>query len=260
MVSIDPQQEARDRALFDRISQAYARKDVTPSSRLARQYTLQYALGPALEKVGDHGHLVEFACGAAAPARHLRGRYRAYTGIDYSENLIEAARQFHHDNPAARFIASNIKDVDLGADRADLVFAVGALHHMTEWDKVFSALHRLARPGAYFVAVEPLAENPVVQTLRWVRAKVDSSYSADQHYFSLTELRDLCESNGLVDVETACQGFFSPPFAEVILPVQPITRSLSQASVWIDRLLDRTLPDRMKRVSWNVVVRGRFPG
>ncbi len=259
MVMSDASQEERDRALFDSIAGHYARKDMVPSTRLAREYMLRFALGPVLDKVGDRGHLVEFACGAAAPARHLRGHYRAYTGIDYSEELIGAARRIHQDNPDARFLASNIKDVDLGDDRADLIFAVGALHHMTEWDKVFGALHRIARPGAYFVAIEPLKENPIVQGLRWARTKVDRSYSEDQHYFSLVELRELCESNGLVDVETACQGYFSPPFAEVILPVQPVARSLSQLSVWLDRLIDRTLPDRMKRISWNVAVRARFP-
>ena len=109
------------------------------------------------------------------------------------------------------------------------------------------------------MAIEPQRFNPVVQILRWLRVKIDRSYSDQQRYFNKGELYNLMTNNGMNNVEIKYQGYFSPPFAQVILPPQFIIVPLSHLAVWLDKVLDKCLPNLLKILSWNIVVRCRFP-
>lgn len=251
--------EADDRALFDRIARQYARKDSTPSSRISRKYQLLATLGDDLLRRGKLKRVVEIACGIGASAEYLRGHYDDYVGVDHSPEMIDIAAWFNRDNPAARFVCGNAKEkIDLGGP-ADLVLAVGALHHITELDLLFDTMKEYAAPGARFVAVEPFRGNPIIGAMRFLRAKIDRGYSADQTFFSRAELRDLLARNAMRDVELVNQGFFTPPFAQVIVPPQFLTAPLSRIATWLDRGIDRLLVPVLGPLSWNVVIRARFP-
>jgi ubiquinone/menaquinone biosynthesis C-methylase UbiE len=251
--------EQKDRDLFNDIADKYSRKDYAKSSSIIRQYQLFFALGPVLKTTPKLGTIVEIACGIGAPARYLDGLYEKYVGIDYSEQQNKAGRRFNQGNSKASFVTANIKEVDLPETQADLIFAIGALHHMTEHEKVFAALRRLAKPGAYFVAIEPHRGNVLVQFMRWARAKLDKGYSDDQEYYLEDDLRSLLVKGGLVDIEIAYEGYLSPPLAQVVIPPQFITARLSYIILTIDRFLDRNLPSFAKKLSWNIVARGKFP-
>ncbi len=200
--------EQRDRALFDSIAARYARKDSLPSSAAARRGKLFFALAPLLEKSGDLGTVVDAGCGAGGPAAYLRGRYRRYIGIDHSPQLIAAARALHGDNPQAEFIAGNIKDGSLPARVADLVLCDGALHHMTNLDLVMRALAGIAKPGAFIVAIEPQAANPLIAGMRRLRRLLDRSYSQEQVPFSQADLLALFSGIGISELNFRWQGFF----------------------------------------------------
>jgi SAM-dependent methyltransferase len=251
--------EQKDRALFDNIARKYAKKDYAKSSSIVRRYQLFAALKPILETTPKLGTIVEFACGIGAPAKYLDGHYDKYIGIDYSEQQISAAKIFNQGNPKATFIASNIKSVGLPETKADLVFAIGALHHMTEHEKVFESLRRLAKPQAYFMAIEPHRGNALVQFMRWARTKLDKGYSDEQQFYLENDLRQLLADGGLEYIEIEYEGYLSTPFAQVVIPPQFIMAPLSFVILAIDRLLDKYLPPFMKRLSWNIVARGRFP-
>jgi SAM-dependent methyltransferase len=251
--------ELQDRELFDRIAANYARKDTVGSTSHARQYQLICAVAPVLKEQGKVRLLFEMACGVGASAKYLRGRYDRYIGIDYSEKLIEAARIFNKDNPQAEFITANIKDADIGSDKADIILAVGALHHMIDIPKVMTSLKKIAKPGAFFVAIEPQRGNPAVQFLRRTRTKIDKSYSEKQLYFSRQELINMMADNGMTDIETEYQGYFSPPFAQVILKPQFVFIPMSGAAVLIDKAFDKILPGFLRIFSWNIMLRCRFP-
>ena len=117
-----------------------------------------------------------------------------------------------------------------------------------------------AAPSAMFVALEPYRGNPFVQALRFVRGKVDRSYSEEQYYFSQEELVDLCTRNGLLDASTEREGFFTPPFAQVLIKPYWLSGQGSRAAVAVDSVLDRHLPAALRWTAWNVVLRARFPG
>ncbi|MCF6290514.1 MAG: class I SAM-dependent methyltransferase [Desulfobacterales bacterium] len=250
--------EEQDRALYNSIAALYCRKDVVPSSALARKDKLFFALAPVLNLGRSLGVLVEIGCGVGATATYLQGRYDRYIGIDQSEELIIKARLLNSGIPHTEFIAANIKEQDLEPGCADLIFAGGVFHHMTELDRVMDSLRRLARPGAFLVVIEPQNSNPALGFARFVRGLLDPSYSRDQVFFSPAFLRDLFARHGMVNVAVDFHGYFSTPFAEVIMQPQFLFKPLAERAVAVDHRLARSLPPRLRRMSFNVVVSGRF--
>lgn len=250
--------ERADRNLFNKIAFQYARKDVVPSSSLARRSQLLMAMAPLLEVKPSLGTIVEIGCGVGAPARYLDGHYEQYIGIDQSEGMVDAARVFHQENPRVSFMAENVKSERLPQDVADVVLAVGALHHMTPLDDVMVSLSRIARPGAFIVAIEPQNGNPLIQMMRWVRGRIDPSYSQEQVFFSTEELERIFSRHGITGLEVSFQGYLTPPFAQVIIPPQFLTVPLVRLAIRVESWLQAHLPQFLRRFSFNVVVIGRF--
>ncbi len=215
-------------------------------------------MAPLLCECGHLGTVVEVGCGVGAPATHLAGTYDRYVGIDQSEELVEAARHLNRDNPAAEFFRADVKDVDWLDQQADLVLAIGALHHMSNLPQVLASLSRLAKPAARLVLVEPLRSNPIVAILRSVRLVIDPGYSRDQVFFGPEELTSLVKDAGLREVEVVFQGHLSTPFAQVVLPLGLVARLGSRAAVTIDTFIDRHLEGLFARLAWNQIVRARF--
>lgn len=250
--------EIEDRRLFDSIAADYSKKDLVQSTRIAREYEILRCVQPTIAKMGRPKLILEVGCGVGRVAKILKGRYDRYVGVDYSEKLIEAAKIYASDCPAD-FVCANIKAFELDGPKADLIVLIGALHHMTEMDEVMAALIRNAAPGARIVAFEPNRSNPIVQTLRKIRQRVDKAYSSDQHYFSRKELHDLFAQHGFEDIDVAHQGYCSTPFSQVILPPQFLSKHASRVAVGFDRLCDRALPRLFHGLSWNLVVSAAFP-
>jgi SAM-dependent methyltransferase len=249
--------EEADRALFDRIARDYVRKDLTESCRIAREQRLRQTLRPIGANVG---HLLEVGCGGGFAARYLDGLYETYTGVDYSEELIGYAQRYNA-GPAREFLSANIKDF-VARRRFDVILMVGVLHHMPDPAGILERLRGLLAPEGLVVVNEPQRGNPAISALRWLRKRVDSSYSPDQVEFSEGELRALFESSGY-DVKSFPQGLLSTPFAET----QPFPQAIS---LWLSRLATRVDPtlERIMKVTparhlaWNAVVVGtaRSPG
>ena len=251
--------EERDQALYDAFAQKQARKDLLPASSTARRSQLLSALGPILAQSPHLGTVVEIGCGVGAPAKYLQGHYERYIGLDHSTEMIGAALSFNKNNAQATFIAANAKLIPLPSHTADLVLSIGALHHMSELDSVVKALLRLAKPGAWLVVREPQRANPLIQGLRWLRTRLDGTYSEEQIFFSYQEVVDLFQRHSLCDLSIEYQGYFTPPFAQVVLSPQTITMPLSHMADKMDNWLHQHLPSPLNQMSFNLVVRAKFP-
>jgi ubiquinone/menaquinone biosynthesis C-methylase UbiE len=252
--------ESKDRALFDGICAHYRRKDEIASTRIAREGMVQRLMAPVIAAHGGLGTVVEIGCGVGATARYLQGQYERYIGIDYSEAMIDAARAFNAGLPNVSFIAANVKQMPLETASADTMLMIGALHHMTELDEVIAELGRVAKPGATFVTLEPQRGNPLIQALRWLRAKLDPHFSEDQHYFTRAEIRSLLEDNGLERVDVRYFSLLAQPLAQVVLNPQALTVPLSRLSLTLDPILERLLPGEFGRLAWLVASYANFPG
>ena len=251
--------EIRDQQLFNQIAQAYTQKDLTPSAIIARQYRVMCVVESILKTTANLGVIVDLGCGVGAPAKYLHGHYQQYIGVDQSAELITAAETFTRDLPLVKFVVGNAKDTSLPDNTADLILSVGALHHMTDLDAVFQEMRRISKPGARLAVIEPQNGNPIIQIMRWLRARLDGSYSEEQIYFSEASLRELFLRNHIENVQTNYYGYASTPFAQVILNPQSITTSLSYHSVNLDKWLTKHLPTSLRKFSFDVAVSGSFP-
>lgn len=251
--------EARDQAIYDDFAAHHIRKDVLPASAIARRSQLFSALGPELMQAATLGTVLEIGCGVGAPARYLDGRYQQYIGLDHSAQMVRAARDFNGGNERATFIAANARQMPLLPQTADLILSIGAIHHMPELDALMQHLCTIAKPGATLIAREPQRANPLIQGMRWLRARMEDSYSEEQTFFAEAELVDLFERNGLTITAVEYQGFLTPPFAQVVMNPQNITAPLSRAADQADNWLHGHLWPPLKTLSFNLAIRATFP-
>jgi SAM-dependent methyltransferase len=243
----------RDRELFERIAQDYARKDLRPAHRLARRHRLLQTLRMVPNR--QDLEVLEVGCGAGYAAAYMKGLYRRFVGIDYSEQLIRYATEVNK-QPGASFRICDVEDLE--SDRQfDLIFMIGVLHHLARPELVLQHLRACLKPGGWLVANEPRRGNPLIDVARYVRKRIDSSYSADQREYSPEELRSLYEAAGFRNVTTFPQGIFSTPIAEVVLPLQVAATVLSKIGCSLDTWLESHAQAMVKGIAWNVVVQGQ---
>jgi 2-polyprenyl-3-methyl-5-hydroxy-6-metoxy-1,4-benzoquinol methylase len=244
--------EEADKRLFDEIAENYVRKDLTPYCRIARKLRLDRTLKNTQQPIPS---LLEVGCGGGFTADYLKGRYNAYTGVDYSENLIAYAMRYNSSSKT-RFVCKNINDFD-STEKFQIILMIGVLHHIPEPEKVLKHLMvRLEQKGVVVVN-EPQKGNPIIGLLRKIRKKIDSKYSSDQVEFSERELRAMFTKCGY-KVRTFPQGILSTPLAETRLLPNIMGLPLAWLVQFIDPVLDIlfALPI-LRNLAWNIVVEAR---
>ncbi|MBB54795.1 MAG: hypothetical protein CMF67_10530 [Magnetovibrio sp.] len=252
------QHEEIDRALFDKISKSYARKDVVPSTRAARRAIVKRAMRPIIAERGGLGTVIDIGCGIGAQAKYLEGDFDNYIGVDYSHELIEIGRRTFADRSDIRFVEANVKNLPFAEEMADVILIVGALHHMTDLETVMLSLTRIAKPGANFVAIEPQCGNPLIQCLRWMRMQLDTHYSSDQKFFSDRELHAILDFAPLTKTRVEYQGFLTPPFGQAGVRPQILFRPLSALARALEPVAEFICIGPLARLSWNAVCYGKF--
>lgn len=99
--------------------------------------------------------IVDIGCGTAELLKFLPGDIH-YHGFDLSESYIAAARASHGDRGS--FHCRDVGEIksDWGANSANLVLAIGLLHHLDD-DQATGLLrtgHELLKPGGRFISVD----------------------------------------------------------------------------------------------------------
>ena len=246
---------------YNRFAAHKARRDVVPSSRIPRRDIVLRSVRPVLEAhSGSLGVVLDVGCGIACGAVYMNGLFERYIGVDFSEGMIQCGRDFTGNVCNVNLVVANIKEAPLGDGIADVVYMDGALHHMTDISGVILALRRSAKPGAWLVAREPQRGNPIIQVLRWIRMRVDASYSSDQVFFAKRELIDVLHAAGLQDIDVRFQGFLTPPMAQVVLEPLWLTVPLARLLVSLEGIVETVMIGPLARLSWNVTAYARFPG
>lgn len=243
--------EKKDKALFDAISPKYLEKDLAPQSSIARKHRLL----SSLKNVSfDHTtRVLEVGCGAGFSVKYLDKPYSVYVGVDYSQGLIDYANQYNS-TPKAQFICANIKEYQ-PEEKFDIIFMIGVLHHFDDMRVILAHIVSFLKPGGVLVANEPQSGNPLIQGLRKLRTKLDKAYSNDQVQLLPNDLKVLYESVGLKNVQVFGQGYFSTPFAEVVLKPSWIFIPVIKFIVNIDQYLFKNIP-KSKSISWNLITHG----
>jgi len=243
--------ESKDKNLFDRIGDKYAAKDTYIPSSDARRFQVE-TLMTFIEQV--HGkskfkNILDVGCGVGANASYLENNYDHYTGIDYSDKLIEIANE-KFGNDKARFLNINLKEYK-GYSDCDLIMGVGVLHHITDLDDTLKWFRSQSRDGTIFAFIEPQKGNPIIQFMRSLRKNLDKSYSEDQVFFTKGEIDGHFTKAGFRVDKLYFFGYFSIPFAQVILKPEWLIHPIVKCSIRIDRWIQKK---RESRLAWNMFI------
>jgi SAM-dependent methyltransferase len=108
-------------------------------------------LAPLLELLGDGSDVLDLGCGAGVPIARALSERHSVTGVDTSQSMLDLARAAV---PDARFIHSDIMNVELGSSSFDAVVLLFVLFHLPrdEHGEVFRRVWSWLRPGGYFLA------------------------------------------------------------------------------------------------------------
>ena len=233
----------KDRELFDQIAAKYVKKDSFPASRRARKMRLLQTL--------QHCHqmtdldILEVGCGTGFAAEYLAGTYRSYTGIDYSQELIRYAL-CRHTRPNVSFQSIDFYEF-FPTQSYNSIFMIGVLHHMTDIPVAINKCYSLLKPGGCLAVNEPQSANAIFHALRKIRTKIDRSYSDEQEELTEFQIMSLFRQAGLAHVCSLHQGFFSTPFAEVVIPPQILSNLISHLACSLDAILESLPCDFLKK-------------
>ena len=240
-------EENKDKELFDRIAIQYSRKDIYPISREARKFQLISLL--ELCPGNNFENILELGCGPGYSSIYLHDRYKKYTGLDYSKSFIEIAKELNL--PGTKFIEGNIKKLSfLQNENFDLIFGVGILHHVDDINSVLKSINEISNNETIVAFVEPSMGNPFIQVLRFIRKIIDKNYNQDQRNFQKHEIKEIFGNNGFQIEKIKFQGYFSTPFAQVILRPEFLFKPICNLAIRIDRFIQRKFNNPL---SWNIV-------
>jgi len=243
--------QQKDKELFDRIALNYSKKDIYSVSKTVRKFQIDTALTLLNKhtKALHFDNILELGCGTGANSQYLEQHYNNYTGVDYSEELIRIAVSLYSDDKT-RFENSDILSYSSQTEY-DLIILVGVLHHLTDPEQNLRHILRSVNKNTKFVFLEPQANNPLIQLMRFIRKSVDPSYSKTQRFFYRKELVSILESAGYSVLNSEYTGYFSPPLAQVILKPAFVFYPVAKICVLIDRFIQKYCPNFL---SWNLTV------
>lgn len=182
----------------ERFSNLETGQSATVDARLAMDLVAQAAarVTPAAQDILDVG------CGAGNYTLRLLQELPdcSATLIDLSRPMLDRASERVSQATTGRVetLQGDIRELDLGAGRFDIILAAAVLHHLrsdAEWDAVFQKFHRSLRPGGSVWIFDLVTSSmEAVESLMrerygaYLTALKDSAYR--QHVFAYVERED----------------------------------------------------------------------
>jgi tRNA (cmo5U34)-methyltransferase len=122
-------------------------------------------------------HLLDVGCGGGNYTLKLLERMPSLnvTLIDLSQSMLDLAvpRVRPKTTGSVEAIRSDIRDIELGAERYDIVLASAVLHHLRideEWRTVFQKVHDALKPrGSFWIFDIVESPLPEIQAIHWRR-------------------------------------------------------------------------------------------
>lgn len=160
--------------------------------------------------------ILDAGCGSGRLAE-LLSPFGSVLGCDHSPLALAHARR-----RGVEVLAADLNDVDLGADRYDVITSIDVLYHRAIHDDlaVMQRLTRALKPGGLLILNLPAGE--------WLRSRHDQAVHTRQRYNRKTILSLLTRSH--LQVETVSYRLAS------LLPLIAVHR-------WTQRILDASRPE-----------------
>lgn len=95
---------------------------------------------------------LEVGCGNGVVSRHFAVKYLLdVTGIDVDPDQIERARNSIQGLPNVRFFEADATNLPFPNNNFDIVLSFFVMHHISNWLDGLKEIHRVLKPGGYFV-------------------------------------------------------------------------------------------------------------
>jgi len=165
------------RRRFDADVERFSNLDTGQSATVDAPLAMALVARAAAATTPHARHVLDVGCGAGNYTLKLLESLPGLdvTLIDLSRPMLDRAVERIGRATTGRItpIQGDVRAVELGEGRFDVVLAAAVLHHLradAEWRAVFAAFHRALRPGGS-VWVFDLVEGaiPAVQRLMWAR-------------------------------------------------------------------------------------------
>jgi len=123
-----------------------------------------------LERIGPEAgwRYLDVGCGTGAAAREISGGGLEVTGVDVDPKQIEAARGAG-EGRNLRFRVMDATALDFGDGEFDIVATSMATHHIPDWERAFSEMVRVLRPGGYLIYSDHVFPAWLARIVRFVR-------------------------------------------------------------------------------------------
>jgi tRNA (cmo5U34)-methyltransferase len=167
--------QIRDR--FDNDVDRFSNLDTGQSATIDAPLVLDLLTRAAAEATPHARALLDVGCGAGNYTLKLL-QIRPdldVTLVDLSLPMLDRARERVEPKVrgAVSLLQADIRALDLGIERFDIIMAAAVLHHLrtdAEWDEVFTKLHRALRPGGGLWIADLITHaTDSVQDLMWTR-------------------------------------------------------------------------------------------
>jgi SAM-dependent methyltransferase len=122
----------------------------------AVRYALERHIPACLDGLDVGGkRVLEIGLGQGAEAEQLIRRGARWTGLDLTAESVDRVRTrlAMHDLPFEEVVQGSVLDLPWDAERFDLVFSHGVLHHVPDIVAAQREIHRVLRPGGELVAM-----------------------------------------------------------------------------------------------------------
>lgn len=168
-------EEIRQR--FDAETDRYANLETGQVSAVDSALAMSLVAEAAAVTTPHATHLLDVGCGGGNYTLKLLERMPSLhvTLVDLSQAMLDRAIQRVRPKTtgSVEAIQADIRDVDVGKDRFDIVVASAVLHHLrtdVEWQMVFQKLHDALKPRGSFWIFD-IVESPIpeVQAIHWRR-------------------------------------------------------------------------------------------
>ena len=201
-------------------------------------------------QISTLGKVLEIGCNNGMLSQYLKGYYDFFCGIDIADKAIDFANQRFSEQNKIEFKKLNICTNDSSLGKFDTIIFNSSLHHMPFTNELFQNIRSYSNSNTLIIFLEPHSNNKLFQIARFIRAKIDKSFTEDQNFFVPEKLNLKLDNYGFKVLKNEYYGFLTPAFSEVSFPPEILFRQFAKVFIIIDKFLYKFLPKGVLKFSW----------